>query len=77
MKKDLPFVIAIVAIPLLFGCSAKEEVCDMTGAKYQKMEAEGTPLSDKDNACLNAISIKKWNELQEERKKEIERIQKM
>ena len=77
MKNYLPFVTAFAAISLLSGCSAKDEVCDMTGAKYQKMEADGTPLSEKDKACLNAISVKKWNEQQEERKKEIERIQKM
>jgi hypothetical protein len=54
--KNLVLLSSIACV--LSACSPKDEPCDMTGKRYGKMMEEGTPLTEKDKACLNAVMIK-------------------
>lgn len=58
MKK----LILLAAVAIAIGGCSKEEACDMTGQRYMKMMKEGTPLTEKDKACLMASVEKKDEE---------------
>lgn len=58
---------------LLCACSLKEEACDPTGARYFKMRREGTPLTEKDKACLDAALIKGAEEAMKEANAELKK----
>jgi hypothetical protein len=58
--KNLAILFAITCT--LCACSSKDDVCDMTGNRYGKMMSEGTPLTEKDKACMQAAMIKGANE---------------
>lgn len=50
---------------LLAACSEQAQTCDPTGQRYAKMQKEGTPLTEKDRACIQAILIRKAEEIRE------------
>ncbi len=41
-----------------FLCACSEQACDPTGERYTKMMNEGSPLTEKDKACLQAVILK-------------------
>lgn len=50
------FILFCAIIYLLCACS--EQACDPTGQRYMQMMKEGTPLTEKDKACVQANWLK-------------------
>lgn len=50
-------LVLVSAITCLL-CACSEQACDSTGERYAKMMREGTPLTEKDKACVQANFIR-------------------
>ena len=58
---------------ILCACTPKEEPCDPTSARYTKMMKEGTPLTEKDKACVQANLIRGLEEGQKKMMADLEK----
>lgn len=67
-------LVLLSAVTCVLGaCSLKEEACDMTGQRYSKMAREGIPLTEKDKACVQAIMIKSFEDVQKQMKADLDK----
>lgn len=58
-------IILLSAIACLL-CACSEQACDETGQRYVQKMKEGTPLSEKDKACIQAGWIRESEKMQKD-----------